>query len=49
MAVLATIIFSFVVTLIILYIVKAIVGFHVTGEEVVGVDLSAHGETGYSL
>lgn len=49
-AVLATIVYSFVVTLIILYIVKAIVGLRVTDEEeVVGVDLSAHGETAYSL
>ncbi|HMK34307.1 MAG TPA: ammonia channel protein, partial [Desulfomonilaceae bacterium] len=49
-AVLATIIYSFVATLIILYIVKAIVGLRVTEEEeVVGVDTSAHGETGYNL
>jgi ammonium transporter, Amt family len=49
-AVLATIVYSFVVTLIILYIVKAIVGLKVTeDEEVVGVDTACHGETGYNL
>ncbi len=49
-AVLATIIYSFVVSMIILYIVKAIVGLRVTEEEeVVGVDTSVHGEAGYNL
>ena len=49
-AVLATIIYSFVVTLIILYIVKAILGLRVTEEEeVIGVDTSAHGESAYNL
>jgi Amt family ammonium transporter len=49
-AVLATIIYSFVISVIILYIVKAIVGLRVTEEEEeVGVDTSAHGETGYNL
>jgi ammonium transporter, Amt family len=49
-AVLATIIYSFVVTLIILYVIKAVMGLRVTEEEeVVGVDTSAHGETGYNL
>ncbi len=49
-AVLATIIYSFVVSLIILYIVKAIVGLRVTDEEeVAGVDVATHGEAGYNL
>ncbi|MGB6064885.1 MAG: ammonium transporter [Desulfomonilaceae bacterium] len=49
-AVLATIIYSFVASLIILYIVKAIVGLRVTDEEeVAGVDLATHGEAGYNL
>jgi ammonium transporter, Amt family len=49
-AVLATIIYSFVVSLIILYIVKALVGLRVTEEEEeVGVDTSVHGEAGYTL
>lgn len=46
----ATIIYSFVVSLIILYVVKAIVGIRVTEEEeMVGVDTSEHGEAGYNL
>jgi Amt family ammonium transporter len=49
-AVIATIAYSFVVSLIILYIVKAIVGLRVTEEEeVAGVDTSEHGETAYNL
>ncbi|HTY21595.1 MAG TPA: ammonium transporter [Desulfomonilaceae bacterium] len=49
-AVLATIVYTFVISLIILYIVKAIVGLRVTEEEEeLGVDASAHGETGYNL
>jgi Amt family ammonium transporter len=45
-----TIIYSFVVSLIILYVVKAIVGLRVTEEEeMVGVDTSEHGEAGYNL
>lgn len=49
-AVLVTIIYSFIVTLVILYIVKAIMGLRVTEEEeVAGVDTSVHGETGYNL
>jgi len=49
-AVLATIVYSFVVTLIILYVVKAIMGLRVTDEEeVAGVDTSAHGETAYNI
>ena len=49
-AVLTTIIFSFVVTLIILYIVKAVMGLRVTDEEeMAGVDTACHGETGYNL
>lgn len=49
-AVLATIIYSFVVTAIILSIVKALMGLRVTEEEeVAGVDTSVHGEAGYNL
>jgi len=49
-AVLATIVYSFVVSLILLYIIKAIIGLRVTEEEeVVGVDQSEHGETAYNL
>jgi Amt family ammonium transporter len=49
-AVLATVIYSFVVSMIILYIIKAIMGLRVTEEEeVVGVDTSVHGEAGYNL
>jgi Amt family ammonium transporter len=49
-AVLATIIYSFVVSLIILYIVKAIMGLRVEEEEeVAGCDTSLHGETAYNL
>ncbi|HTY21593.1 MAG TPA: ammonium transporter [Desulfomonilaceae bacterium] len=50
LAVLATGIYSLVVTLIILYIVKAVMGLRVsTEEEEVGVDTSAHGEAAYNL
>jgi ammonium transporter, Amt family len=50
LAVLVTIVFSFVVSLILLYVVKAIVGLRVTEEEEVsGVDTACHGETGYNL
>lgn len=49
-AVVATILYSFVVSAIILLIVKAIMGLRVTEEEeVVGVDTSVHGEAGYNL
>ncbi len=49
-AVLATVVYSFVVTLIILYVIKAVMGLRVTEEdEVVGVDTSVHGEAGYNL
>jgi len=49
-AVLATIAYSFIVSLILLYIIKAIMGLRVTEEEeVVGVDQSEHGETAYNL
>ena len=49
-AVLATIVYSLVVSLIILYVVKAVMGLRVTEEEeVVGCDTSLHGETGYTL
>jgi ammonium transporter, Amt family len=49
-AVLATTIYSLVVTLIILYIIKAVMGLRVTDEEEeTGVDTSAHGETAYNL
>ncbi len=49
-AVLATIVYSFVVSLIILYVVKAVMGLRVTEEEeVAGTDTSIHGETAYNL
>jgi Amt family ammonium transporter len=49
-AVLATIIYSFVVSLIILYIVKAIMGLRVEEEEeVAGCDTSLHGENAYNI
>jgi Amt family ammonium transporter len=49
-AVAATIIYSLVVTFIILYVIKAVMGLRVTEEEeVVGVDTSIHGEAGYNL
>jgi Amt family ammonium transporter len=49
-AVAATIIYSLVVTLVILYVIKAVMGLRVTEEEeVVGVDTSVHGEAGYNL
>ncbi len=49
-AVLATIIYSFVVSLVILYVVKAVMGLRVSEEdEVAGVDTSVHGEAGYNL
>lgn len=48
--VLATIAYCGIVTMIILYVVKAIMGLRVTViEEEVGVDTSAHGEVGYSF
>jgi len=50
LAVLATGIYSLVMTLIILYIVKAVMGLRVSAEEEeVGVDTSAHGESAYNL
>ena len=50
MAVVATIVYSFVLSLVILYIVKAVMGLRVSEEdEVVGVDTSVHGEAGYNL
>jgi Amt family ammonium transporter len=49
-AVVITIVYSFVVSLIILWVVKAVMGLRVTEEEeVVGVDTSVHGEAGYNL
>lgn len=49
-AVLVTMVYSFVVTLIILYIIKAIVGIRVSEEdEFVGCDTSEHGETAYNI
>ncbi len=48
--VLATAAYSLIVTLIILYIVKAVMGLRVTrDEEDAGVDTSAHGEVGYNF
>jgi ammonium transporter, Amt family len=47
---LTTIVYSLVVTLVILYVVKAIMGLRVTEEdEIIGVDTSIHGEAGYNL
>lgn len=49
-AVLATVIFSFIASLAILYFVKALMGLRVSEEEeVAGVDTACHGETGYNL
>ncbi|MGB6064883.1 MAG: ammonium transporter [Desulfomonilaceae bacterium] len=48
--VLATIAYCFVVTLVILFLVKAVIGLRVTEEhEEAGVDTSAHGEVGYNF
>lgn len=48
--VIATIAYSLVVTLVILYLLKAVMGLRVKQEEEeVGVDTSLHGEVGYSL
>ena len=49
-AVSATIIYAFVVTAILLKILDATMGLRVTKEdEVTGLDLSQHGESGYTL
>lgn len=49
-AVLATIVYSFVVSAVILYIIKAVMGLRVSEEEeMAGVDTSVHGESGYNL
>jgi ammonium transporter, Amt family len=48
--VLVTFAYCFVVTLVLLYVIKAIMGLRVTvDEEEAGVDTSAHGEVGYNL
>jgi Amt family ammonium transporter len=48
--VIATIVYCMVVTLVILYVLKAVMGLRVTrDEEDAGVDTSVHGEVGYSL
>jgi len=48
--VVATAVYSFVVTVIILKIVDATVGLRVTeDDEIIGLDLSQHGEVGYNL
>ena len=48
--VVSTAVYSFVVTVILLYIVKAVMGLRVTGEEEDdGVDASMHGEVGYNF
>lgn len=50
LAVLITLVYSFIVTLVILYIIKAIMGLKVSEEdEFVGCDTSEHGETAYNL
>jgi Amt family ammonium transporter len=49
-AVAATIVYSLVVSFIILYVIKAVMGLRVSEEEeVVGVDTSVHGEAGYNI
>jgi len=49
-AILVTMIFSFVMSLVILAVIRAIVGLRVTEEdEITGVDTACHGETGYNL
>ncbi len=49
-ATLATLAYSLIVTLVILYLIKAVIGLRVSEEdEVVGVDTAAHGETAYNL
>lgn len=49
-AVAVTIVYSLVVSLILLYIIKAFMGLRVADdEEVAGVDTSVHGEAGYNL
>jgi Amt family ammonium transporter len=49
-AVVVTIVYSLVVSFILLYVIKAVMGLRVTEEEEVsGVDLSSHGEAGYTL
>ena len=49
-AVLVTMVYSFIATLIILYIIKAIMGVRVSEEdEFVGCDTSEHGETAYNI
>ena len=49
-AVLATVVYSFTVTFIILKIVDAVVGLRVSAEEEVeGLDLSEHSESGYTM
>ncbi|MFH1113463.1 MAG: ammonium transporter [Pseudomonadota bacterium] len=49
-AVLATMVYSFVVSAIILYVIKAVMGLRVSEEEEeAGVDTSVHGETSYNL
>jgi ammonium transporter, Amt family len=50
LAVVVTIVYSLVVSLVLLYIVKALMGLRVTeDEEVAGVDTAIHGEAGYNL
>jgi Amt family ammonium transporter len=49
-AVLASVTYSFIVTLILLFILKAFMGLRVTRhEEIVGLDIAAHGEEGYRI
>jgi ammonium transporter, Amt family len=49
-AALAVMVYSFVVSLVILYVIKAIMGIRVSEEnEVMGCDTSLHGEAGYNL
>lgn len=49
-AVMVTLVYSFIVTLVILYIIKAVMGLRVPEEdEVVGCDTSEHGENAYNI
>ncbi len=50
MAIIATMIYSFVVSMVILLAVKAVAGLRVSEEEeIAGVDTACHGEAGYTL
>ena len=49
-SVIATMVFTFIMTLIILKLIDLVIGLRITEEEeVIGMDISLHDETGYSL